>query len=110
LLDPAGASKFPTSESLVCDGQGRAVQQLSEQVMENLKNRRALGSGTAVKTLRTFAEILAAISQRKNLFDDRIGLQQDAERKVAGSLWRDHADSAGVADGIAGQLKFEEVR
>ena len=66
LLDPPVRQKFPEILKALCAmGKDEPLQQLSDKVMDNLKNPAPLVRETAVKTLRVFGETLAANRKEK---------------------------------------------
>jgi HEAT repeat protein len=84
LLDPPVRQKFPELLKALCAmGKDEPLQQLSEKILENLKNPAPVVRDTAVKTLRTFGEVLSANRKDKTYLMIITALHKMAETESA---------------------------
>ena len=88
LLDPPVRQKFPEILKALCAmGKDEPLQKLSDKVMENVTNPAPLVRETAIKTLRSFGEILAANRKEKTYLSIVTQLHKMAETESAPEVY-----------------------
>src|SRR5262249_13223013 len=88
LLDPPIRQKFPELLKAPCAmGKDDPLQQLTDKVMENLTDPAPLVRDTAVKTLQTFGEVLAANRKEKIYLSIVAKLHKMAETESAPEVY-----------------------
>jgi HEAT repeat protein len=88
LLEPAVRQKFPeVLKGLCAMGKDDLIQQLSEKIMENLGNPAPMVRDTAVKTLRSFGEVLASNRKERTYLMIVTALHKMAETESAPDVY-----------------------
>ncbi|OGR89473.1 MAG: hypothetical protein A2992_00055 [Elusimicrobia bacterium RIFCSPLOWO2_01_FULL_59_12] len=110
LLDPPVRQKFPELLKALCAmGKDEPIQLLTDKIMENLKNPAPMVRDTAVKTLRTFGEILAANRKERIFLSVVSQLHKMAETESAPDVYGEIAQFLQVAAmELLVNWKFEE--